>query len=330
MDWVERLDLFAPLGHRENSLDWKDNTTSTSRFPICPEDEKFFTYPSLCVVNIVLCVLCLVFSLVLSQKYNFVTVYDKKIRTNNISNTSWIFFFFTLFIRSALRATSLGISEEYSQVANILTYALYVVDSLVALFFAWSLNHQRQYRLSIPEKIDEGTAVEEGSDVDAHSFSLKLLTLLRSTGLFELVFLFLALFYSISVGLTIWKSQRLYHFIMIGVYIAQRVPAILLTVAIITYSANTEADGPSPLNKLILFVAVPSFFACDIPSEIWAYILRDTCFDFLSPVDFFVLFEWVAISLLFAFVVLEFKRNKEEGIWQTIKQIQNDLQRRQF
>jgi hypothetical protein len=71
--------------------------------PKCPRDApkplNHIEYPTTTLIFIVYAVTTLVFATIIAFKYNSVKVFNKKIRTQNISNTLWIIYYISMGIR---------------------------------------------------------------------------------------------------------------------------------------------------------------------------------------------------------------------------------------
>ena len=77
-----------------------------SWLPVCPSWThqnvlEVISHPSSFALFVILSIVGFVFMLVTALKYNSVQVFDQKIRTPNISNTFWIFYFAAVFFRFA-------------------------------------------------------------------------------------------------------------------------------------------------------------------------------------------------------------------------------------
>lgn len=69
---------------------------STDTYPLLVND---LGYPTTTLIFIVYAVTTLAFATIIAFKYNSVKVFNKKIRTQNISNTLWIIYYISMGVR---------------------------------------------------------------------------------------------------------------------------------------------------------------------------------------------------------------------------------------
>lgn len=70
-----------------------------SALPSCPSSSDF-PYPNVVTIYGCLTLVSIVFALIAGIKYNSVKVFNRSIRTENISNTMWIIFYVFISLRS--------------------------------------------------------------------------------------------------------------------------------------------------------------------------------------------------------------------------------------
>jgi hypothetical protein len=120
--------------------------------PSCPDDGSAHRilgqHPSATILFGCLTLLSLVFALVVGFKFNHVRVFNRKIRTKNISNTLWIVYYVAMTFRGAVNAVELTMQSSYEAVDDVLFVASLVLHGVSAFGLTLALNHQRRYRSS--------------------------------------------------------------------------------------------------------------------------------------------------------------------------------------
>jgi undecaprenyl pyrophosphate phosphatase UppP len=116
--------------------------------PACPDSlqiRHYIAYPSAVIVFILIALLSLLFAVLVGFKYNSVKIFNRKIRRENISNTTWIMYYMVVAIRAAFLSVEFAwdISSEAQQIVSVLTLVLH---GGVVLMLEFALNHQRRYR----------------------------------------------------------------------------------------------------------------------------------------------------------------------------------------
>lgn len=118
----------------------------------CPSDDSAIgamPYPTIVFTYMIMGVVSLLFFVLIVANYNSVRVFNKKIRTNEISNTLWIMFYLFLGLRSIFDAVRYGMDVVGDMESNVnlgLYFSSLVTDAIIFLFLALSLNHQLRYR----------------------------------------------------------------------------------------------------------------------------------------------------------------------------------------
>jgi len=293
--------------------------------PVCPDrwGNKFentdVAYPSAALVFAIVAITGLTLALLVSLKYNSVKVFNRKIRTQNISNTMWIFFYFAITLRSASNCVRYSLIPKFEQPID----AFFVLASLIlfgisSFALCLALNHQRKFRSSMPPaQTKEGTGAKELDPVAAkYSWVRK-----TFTGA-ELLFFVLFLLYMIFLYLQVTRSSATFEILFLCAFALQRIPVVVLS-ALIAFTQRT-ADGPSRQSRIFLLIGAIINVSFDLPVSLWSYILPDNCvFVVASWVDLLHLLFLASLVLFFMFVRSEYRRNMEETIWNTVSQIQD-------
>lgn len=329
----------------------------------CPEPDTalgkdgLFPYPTVMFTYMLIGLVSFIFVVTITFKYNSVRVFNKKIRTNQISNTLWIIFFFFLGVRVTFDAVRYGMNVVYetSDLNSGLHFASLVTDALLNMFLCLSLNHQLKFRSASRSPITRSSSTKSAhKDNLSRQPSSKLradplpeqenANVLRVSlvVLFSLETLFFALFILhlvfLYLNITSEAGDDIFYWLYIGAYILQRLPILILTLFIVLSAALT--DGPSRTARMCLLLA-SILFLCVIapPSILTDWFIRTDCEGYCSQACPFYIGSWVdflqllqLFSLLFymGFIRFEYKRNMEECIWTTVSQIQDSFDVRRF
>jgi hypothetical protein len=134
-------------------------TTNLVVYPVCPPQPTvnasvsvttlyhYVAHPSSVSVFTLMTVFALVACVMIMWHYNSVNVFNRKIRTDNISNTWWILFYAAVAFRASTQAAMLAISSQQEQVEDHVIYLLALaLHGVSCLLLAFALNHQRKYR----------------------------------------------------------------------------------------------------------------------------------------------------------------------------------------
>ncbi|KAL6077355.1 G protein-coupled receptor [Balamuthia mandrillaris] len=309
--------------------------------PSCPEAWHWMGYPSVVFVYILMAMTSLVFCLIAAIKYNSVKVFNRSIRTENISNTMWILFYVFIALRAASNAVRYALdrhSDEYLD--TYFVYSSIVLYGVTALSLCFALNHQRKHRSTAPAPPQRTPVNEEGRETDP------LLTrygrIRKTVGWSELIFILLFLLYIAFLILFIVKNggsdkdHRLWLILFIVAFALQRAPIVILVLIIVLQhsslfqKAGTQ-DGPTLKSKIYLVVAAVLNLANDLPLPVWAKILPDNCIFWIgSYVDLIHIIYFISLLFFFLFIRSEYLRNMEECIWTTVSQIQDTFNFRRF
>jgi len=272
------------------------------------------------------------FAVLIGAKYNSVRVFDRKIRTQNISNTMWIVFYLAAACRTAFDAVRYGLMKDLDNTMNNAFFvAVMVFHGITCYTLTLSLNHQRKFRSSVPTPpATAGSTLPRESDALVAKQKIR-----HRVSAPEIFFTLLFILYLLFLLLVILISGQPLEITFMVVLAVQRIP-ILCLMAIIVFvgpqvSSSTTADGPSKKSKIFLFCASVVDVFCDVPLQLWAYILPDSCiFALGSWVDMIHIISFLAPLFFFLFLRSEYLRNMEETIWTTVSQIQDTFDFRRF
>jgi len=306
------LDFFSPLP--ECPSEWGVNKFANS----------YIAFPSSAFLCSIITICCIILACLISFKYNSVKVFNRKVRTQNISNTLWIIYFLIIACRNAFEAVILSLSERDADLVDmILTMHVLVFYGLGCFCLCLALNHQRRFRSSVPKNNTKDGTKESDPLIAKYDWCKR-----TFTGA-EALFFFLLVVYFIFLYLEIVKKGKIFDILFLTILGIQRVPVIILMAMII--SLFRGSDGPTKQSRWFLFIASILNITGDLPLNVWAYILPGNCvFVVASWVDFFHLFYLISLILIFLFVKNEYQRNMEETIWSTVSQIQDTFDFRKF
>jgi len=280
-------------------------------------------------------------------KYNSVRVFNKKIRTNEISNTLWLLFYLFLGIRCVLDAVRYGLNvvNDLESTVNMgLYFSSLVLDGVIFLFLTLSLNHQLRHRSSPkpPPQQRQGSTKSPGKNRnaqdpgDADNYARVRLSFLAVLSL-ESFFFILFVLHLVFLYLNVHNESEVFYWLYISAFILQLIPIIVLTFFIVFYPAAN--DGPSKLARYILLIGTLFFISVFAPTSILTdWFLGGPCSTDCQACPFYIgswvdFLQWVKIiSLLFYFFFIrsEYRRNMEECIWTTVSQIQDTFDFRRF
>jgi len=312
------------------------NTT----IPHCPTNSttpkplRDIGYPTSAIIFVVFAVTALVFAIIIAFKYNSVKVFNRKIRTQNISNTLWIVYYLTIGLRASSGAVLYGLypPDEGWLVHGIFFIAGIILSAINAFTLCLSLNHQRRYRSSAPPNPapQSGGSLKEGDPLLGKSDLLR-----RSISPAEILFFILfaanlALFYAALKNQGNGHVGSLLVLIFIGSFIVERLPVIVLVLIIVIHRNGNE--GPTRQSKVYLFLAAILHLSSDLPTFFWAQVLPAGCIiaESISYIDILTIVNYLALILFFLFLRSEYLRNMEECIWTTVSQIQDTFDFRRF
>lgn len=301
----------------------------------CPDPNtslgEHFRNPTILILYMVLGFVCCVFALITVRNYNSVRVFNKHIRTPNVSNTLWIIFFLAVATRATFDAFRYGldVQDQDSDVNTGLYLASLVMDGVVVLCLTLALNHQKRYRSSIPVMSTHNNSKPDVSENHNGTLELVKTVLFAPETLYCLLFMIYLVFFYLNIDLQNEYSYKLF----IAFTCLQKVPIVVLT-SFIVFSRNS-VDGPTPQSKLFLALGTVFNLTLVLPPSIWAaifsQIITDECiFHFGTIVDFLQALYIVSMVLYFIFLRQEFQRNMEECIWTTVSQIQDTFDYRKF
>lgn len=289
-------------------------------------------YPTTAIIFVVFAVTSLVFAIIIAFKYNSVKVFNRKIRTQNISNTMWIVYYLTMGLRASAAAVLYGVPDDNKFLHGFFFISGLILSAINAFTLCLSLNHQRRYRSSAPPPPPQGAAgsLKEGDPLLGKSDLLK-----KSISPAEVIFFILfaanlSLFYAALRSQNNQKLESLLVLIFVGSYVAERFPVLILVMIIVAHRNGNE--GPTRQSKVYLFLAATLHLSSDLPIFFWDQVLPAGCIivSSLSYIDILTIVNFLALILFFLFLRSEYLRNMEECIWTTVSQIQDTFDFRRF
>lgn len=321
----------------------------------CPEKNSLhhLGYPSTSIIFAVFALTSFVFALIIAFKYNSVKVFNKKIRTQNISNTMWIIYYLTLGARAACNTIRYSLlPQHYDLLQYVLLSSSIILQGITAFSLSEALNHQRKYRSSAPSPPPSSTPtksqerdplISSRPPSGTPSPAIKTQERDHSRSEFDVVqwvrrvifledFIFFVLFviFLVFLYLALLKhGEELYVLLFLSAFLLQRIPIVTLVLAIVTHQNGTE--GPSRQSKAFLLTGAILYLANDLPIFVWSQILPGGCpLHIASWVDGLSVLNLIAIVFYFFFLRSEYLRNMEECIWTTVSQIQDTFDFRKF
>jgi len=298
-----------------------------------PQPLQDIGYPATVIIFVVFAVTTLVFAIIIALKYNSVKVFNRKIRTQNISNTMWIVYYLTMGLRASAGAVLYGVPMEHNKfIHGFFFISGLILSAINAFTLCLSLNHQRRYRSSAPPNpAPQGAAgsLKEGDPLLGKDI------LKKSISAAEVIFFILfaanlSLFYAALRSQNNQKLENLLVLIFVGSYVAERLPVLILVMIIVAHRNGNE--GPTRQSKVYLFLAATLHLTSDLPIFFWDQILPAGCIivNSISYIDILTIVNFLALILFFLFLRSEYLRNMEECIWTTVSQIQDTFDFRRF
>jgi hypothetical protein len=304
-----------------------------SNLPSCPTSWTFVDYPSVTFTYAIIAVSGLAFALVAGIKYNSVKVFNRSIRTENISNTLWILFYMFIALRGTVNTLRYALADgSEDTLDNYLIYSGLVIHGLTGFCLTLALNHQHKFRSTAPNNQTPVGAKAGPNDPDP--LLSKYGWLKKSVGWSELLYFALFLLYLAFVFVMIVRRDDGDEWIWVSVFLAvfglQRMPVLILAF-LIALGKPLTPDGPTAWAKAYLVVGVIFSITNDLPIHIWAEVLPNECtFWVASWVDVIHIFYLPTLVCFFLFIRSEYLRNMEECIWTTVSQIQDTFDFRRF
>jgi len=303
--------------------------------PKCPTPDpssalRHLEYPTTTIIFVVYAVTTLVFATIIAFKYNSVKVFNKKIRTQNISNTLWIIYYVSMGVRTCLNAAMYGITAHLSpRFHGLLFEASIILAGINAFTLCLSLNHQRKYRSSAPPNPAPQAAGNGAKEVDPMLPKMDVMKRLADPA--EVIFFVLFAVSLILFFLAIYFTGKdVFVLVFVGSYAAQRLPVLVLALIIVAHRNGNE--GPTRQSKIYLFFASVFHLTNELPLFFWAQLLPTKCiiWEAISYIDLLIILNFVSLILFFLFLRTEYLRNMEECIWTTVSQIQDTFDFRRF
>eukprot|EP01112_Ceratiomyxa_fruticulosa_P000759 TRINITY_DN1068_c0_g1_i2.p1 TRINITY_DN1068_c0_g1~~TRINITY_DN1068_c0_g1_i2.p1 ORF type:complete len:316 (-),score=34.49 TRINITY_DN1068_c0_g1_i2:94-1041(-) len=309
------------------------NMTVDIDIPSCPKTVTSFSFPSTSVIFVIYTITSFIFAIIIAFKYNSVKVFNRKIRTQNISNTMWILFYLTLTFRAVCNTIRYATYKTlHASPENWVLYlAAFIIHGISAFTLSLALNHQRKYRSSSPQLPATPSSQRETEPLIGSRTSI---WLRRSVTLPEILFFFFFLVYLLCLYLVLifpppLDKNNVYTYLFVVSFILQRLPVVVLVMMIVFHRNNN--DGPTKKSKALLFIGALLNISNDLPIATWSSVLRYDCiFKFASGVDLMLVINLVSLLFFFLFLRSEYIRNREECIWTTVSQIQDTFDFRKF
>jgi len=311
--------------------------------------EQFVAFPSEAFLFAFGFLLSAIFSIVIAAKYNSVRVFNRKIRTQNISNTLWILYYLATACRAACDGVRYGLTSDLdNSMLNIFLLISLILHGVTCFCLCLALNHQRKYRSSVSASSNPGAQHPNGNANNANNANsatsisgsarevdpliVKYSSFKKFVGASEVLFFLLLLLYLIFLYLQIMKSSTIFEILFICAFGLQRFPILLLVVTIAFSSPQVNStDGPTTQSKIFVCVAALINVLGDVPLQFWAHVLPGGCiFIIASWVDLIHLLQFLSLVFFFLFLRSEYLRNMEETIWTTVSQIQDTFDFRRF
>jgi len=302
--------------------------------PHCPDKTigrpfDSLAYPTTTIIFVVYAVTTLIFATIIAFKYNSVKVFNKKIRTQNISNTLWILYYISVGIRTCINAAMYGIAANIkdSTVHGMLFVASVIIGGINAFTLCLSLNHQRKYRSSAPPNPAAQAAGNGAKEGDPMLPKMDVMKRLADPA--EITFFLLFVASLLLFLFAVINKTQVWVLVFVGSYAAQRLPVFVLALVIVLHRNGNE--GPTRQSKIYLFFASVFHFTNELPIFFWSQLLPTNCiWHAISVIDLLIMFNFLSLILFFLFLRTEYLRNMEECIWTTVSQIQDTFDFRRF
>eukprot|EP01128_Nolandella_sp_AFSM9_P008814 TRINITY_DN5484_c0_g1_i1.p1 TRINITY_DN5484_c0_g1~~TRINITY_DN5484_c0_g1_i1.p1 ORF type:complete len:331 (+),score=25.17 TRINITY_DN5484_c0_g1_i1:360-1352(+) len=309
--------------------------------PSCPHRgslsvdlQAYISYPSVSFVYALVGICSLVFALITAFKYNFVEVYNVKVRKPSISNAYWIVYYVALFLRTIVDSVKFALPRQISYDVDMALIISSLCMNAISIYgLTLALNHQRLYRSSFapreqekprqtPIKTNATTPTEKAALVpraEPTSSSFKdFFFSLESLFTLMLLIVMTSLFFLFAFSTQKFSEAEWVTYLVL--YAVQRLPVAALMIVILLN--KNEAEGPGPLSKFFLISACLCTLVNDLPLTLWSEVIGpSSCVIFVgSYVDLVHLSFCVGIVLFFVFLRREFKRNEEECRWRIVSE----------
>ncbi|EGC36483.1 hypothetical protein DICPUDRAFT_151033 [Dictyostelium purpureum] len=302
--------------------------------PECPSGLKineYFSYPSISLIFACLALSCFIFAIIIAFKYNSVDVFNKKIRTQTISNTLWIVYYLALGLRGASNTIRYAMDKtQEQQVEEVFFIASLTLHGFTALALSLALNHQRRYRSTSQQNTHrehEPLLLQQIQQENRHSSKFTA-TLKKHITPLEIFFLICFVCFLVFLYLEVDKEDTTFYYVLLGFFILQHIPIIVL-VFIIAFSLSRE--GPTKKSRAFLILGAIFNLSNYLPLFVWAKYLPGGCPMYIfSYVDLIQIFDFASLLFFFLFLRSEYVRNQEECIWTAVSQIQDTFDFRLF
>ncbi|KJE94072.1 hypothetical protein CAOG_08820 [Capsaspora owczarzaki ATCC 30864] len=285
-------------------------------------------YPGSFSIFVTTAITALVFSIVTMVKFNSVRVFNRRIRTDNISNNFWVAYFLAMTARCDKRAVDAARYANFDDETTLdagLFISNVVLHGVVSLLLGLALNHQFKHRSATPPQV-AASATNKLPEVNSTLARVKD-TVVRTETCYYAAFLGYLI---TTLMMTIYPDSKVCFWVYVVFMWAQRLLIWGTTIRIIS-KPTLNVEGPSPRSKIYLAVAGILNVLHDEPATLLQAVLPVSCpFYVFSGVDFVLLLALPSLALFFAFLKTEYERNMEECIWTTVSQIQDTFDYRRF
>ncbi|KAN0040160.1 hypothetical protein ACTA71_012050 [Dictyostelium dimigraforme] len=303
--------------------------------PDCPSGLKineYFSYPSISLIFASLSISCFIFATIIAFKYNSVDVFNKKIRTQTISNTLWIVYYLSLGLRGASNTIRYAMDKAKEEhIEEVFFIASLTLHGFTALALSLALNHQRRYRSTSQQQAtfreNEPLLLQQIQQENRNS-SKWTANIKKHISLLEVFFLLCFICFLVFVYIEIDKEDTIFYYILLGFFILQHIPIIVL-VLMIAFAFSRE--GPTKKSRAFIILGAIFNLSNYLPLFVWAKYLPGGCPMYIfSYVDLIQLFDFASLLFFFLFLRSEYVRNQEECIWTAVSQIQDTFDFRLF
>jgi len=296
---------------------------------------------SLALLTITLSIITLIFFNSVKIKHSEI---NKRISTGNISNNTWVLFYFFVALRALCEGLRLGLEIHLDKYLSVGLYCLVnILQGALILSLTLSLDYQRRYRFTVtlPSRPNSrrGSA-HSGTHLSINNIKAntekspllkKFEEIKKNVFQSELIvfIIFMLLCWTFFYLFMAQAQVDIFYYIFLSFFGIQRIPIFILLYIIVF----TIDNGISKWCKTLLCFGIILNIIVDMPLTIWNILFdQTTCFifDTFSIVDLTLVLYLLSTILLFIFMVLEFKRNSIESVDAAIRENQDQFDFRRF
>jgi len=231
----------------------------------------------------------------------------RKIRhvTDATNNIMWALVFLTGGLRDAANVVFLQVEvfREVGEASRIAILLTSLFHGLHSVFLAFALNEQRMYR------VQDYRGEKPSEQLQRQSRLLNRITL----GIF--ILLMIGYFIVTHVTEDNETIDKVMSWVLYACYLFMSIPAMLASIWVSFHKAVVEPTGRA---KVIILASVIGHTIVLLPSSFWNRAVLRTFVEkypcpgsFLSFYDFIVILHFVVYGAMFAFVVMEYRRNAQ-------------------